>query len=771
MRPIRYRLQIWMRQRWRVLAALSIVIALAGGAALFLLAGAARTMSAPDRYTAWRGALYDVSVQQGQGRPRTAELRALPSTGRVEAVTFVFGGLEASTGRSVDAFVFAGSQDAFGTRLVAGRLPNPSHPGEFAASKSLVNGKGLKLGDRFRLLTFTQAQADAAGFDAGDPQGPSLVATLVGVIAGPADLQDGSQVAVFPPSLLDRGDVGTAATISLASLAPGSTIADMRRELNRLPNGDQFQLDKATWVPPEVRAAVNAQGQGLLIFAAIFVVAAVVVLGQLLSRQLRLLDDERQALLSLGFSRLQLTGEALARASIAAVAGGLGAAALAYAASGFFPHGFVTEVEPHPGRHLDVLVLGVGAVLLASALIVWVLGAAWADGRADRAPRPASLAERMAAAIPSSQAATALRFAFAPTAKRGRQSRTPLFGLTLVFCVMFGALTFGAGLHALVTQPARYGDNFDAVVGAGASQISPEIRAGLARSHDVGALTLYGTTSVSVGAASFDVVGMQTVRGHLVPRVQSGRLPRTSSEVALGSRAARRLRVHVGDEVVVTGATGRRRLRVTGIALVPNVSGADKVGSNLLVTAAGLTAIDSSAAMRAAALDFAPGAPAGASRRLGAAIRSQVGQNDPPGAIVNVRRVRNIPALVAAAVGALALLSLGHLMIVSVRRRRRDLAVLRALGATPRWRTGVIHWQATITATLVLLVAIPVGAAAGGSLYFRFVDKVGADPNPSYPLLWFLAALVGVLALANLVAAGPARRVRRDRSTLTLNQE
>ena len=73
-----------------------------------------------------------------------------------------------------------------------------------------------------------------------------------------------------------------------------------------------------------------------------------------------------------------------------------------------------------------------------------------------------------------------------------------------------------------------------------------------------------------------------------------------------------------------------------------------------------------------------------------------VGPLDTPSEVVNLGRVRDVPFLVASIVGALAVLSLGHQMIVAVRRRRRDFAILRALGVAPRWLTSVVHWQATM---------------------------------------------------------------------------
>ena len=121
-------------------------------------------------------------------------------------------------------------------------------------------------------------------------------------------------------------------------------------------------------------------------------------------------------------------------------------------------------------------------------------------------------------------------------------------------------------------------------------------------------------------------------------------------------------------------------------------------------------------------------------------------------------------------VAAFAMLSLGHQLIVAVRRRRLDLAVLRALGASPRGVTRIIHVQATIVTAAVLVVAIPLGIAAGSATYRPFVDRIGARTDLVIPIGWVLAAAACMLVLANLVAAVPARRARRSSPGHTLTR-
>ena len=72
-----------------------------------------------------------------------------------------------------------------------------------------------------------------------------------------------------------------------ADLAPGADLDDLRAQLNALPGGEVFAIEESAVVAEEVRVAVAAQAQALAVLATIVALAAIVVLTQVLSRQLR----------------------------------------------------------------------------------------------------------------------------------------------------------------------------------------------------------------------------------------------------------------------------------------------------------------------------------------------------------------------------------------------------------------------------------------------------------------------------------------------------
>jgi hypothetical protein len=769
---VAYRLRRRFRARWRAALALALVVAVLGGVVLSLVAGASRTLSAPDRYGEAQGVDFGISVQQEGGRPVTEQIRALPAVAEIVAATFVFGQLVpagAPPEQAVDGLVFAGNQLAFGTRVVEGRDAGPANPEEFVMSRSLAASAGAQLGDRFDLWVIPSGPASEKGFEAADQAAPLLTTALVGIIDGPAELQSGYGVSAVPATMLDRGDVGVSSTVSSLRLTPGSTIEDLRSQLDGLGADTQLGIDPdlSDWVSNDVRRAVSARGQGLAVMAAIGSAATVVVVGQVIGRHVRIDEQERLVLSAMGLTRREIAAEPLLAAAASVVLGTVVAVGAGWAASGWFPIGFVRHIEPDAGRRFDVLPLVGGALALALLLIGWVLAALLGGRRHGSRRRPLVVpAVARRGPVPVT---TGLRFAFVRQASDPSGPLAAVVGMLLVLGVGAGALTFGASLDDLVEHRELWGDRFDVGIGGqGGEEVPAEAVATVQDRPEVEAVALLGSVLTNVGAQQFDVTGMEAVRGSGAPPVFEGRLPEGADELAVGRVAARRLSVDVGDELTVVGPAGPRTLRVTGIAVIPGADGASGVGEGGLVTFDGLRLLDPEAAPSVAAVRFRPDAPPDAAERLSADLGFTVGPPDRPDAITNVARVRAIPYVVAAILGVLAMLNLAHQLIVSTQRRRRDLAVLQALGAERRWVSAVVHWQASLFTLAVVALSVPLGLLAGRLVYRAFVDRIGALDTVALPLLGFAAALLALVVMANVVAAPNAHRARHPhRGVLT----
>ena len=144
----------------------------------------------------------------------------------------------------------------------------------------------------------------------------------------------------------------------------------------------------------------------------------------------------------------------------------------------------------------------------------------------------------------------------------------------------------------------------------------------------------------------------------------------------------------------------------------------------------------------------------------------------PPVTMVQVvKDVAALPLALSAFLAVLAVGAVGHALSIAVRRRRHELAVLRALGLT-RWQSRlVIVTQATLLAVIGLAFGIPLGIALGRTLWRAAADIAPLAYQP--PLAPWALLLIGPLALlaANLLAAWPARRAARLRTAQILRTE
>src|SRR6202034_2209300 len=124
-----------------------------------------------------------------------------------------------------------------------------------------------------------------------------------------------------------------------------------------------------------------------------------------------------------------------------------------------------------------------------------------------------------------------------------------------------------------------------------------------------------------------------------------------------------------------------------------------------------------------------------------------------------------------AVLALLAVGTLAHVLLTGVRRRRRDLAVLKTLGLTRAQLLRVVSWQASALAATALLVGLPLGILVGRWSWNLFAGAAGVASDAEVPVLLVLVAIPAVLVLANLIAAGPGWAAARLRPALVLRSE
>ena len=104
----------------------------------------------------------------------------------------------------------------------------------------------------------------------------------------------------------------------------------------------------------------------------------------------------------------------------------------------------------------------------------------------------------------------------------------------------------------------------------------------------------------------------------------------------------------------------------------------------------------------------------------------------------------------------LALVAVGHALVTSVRRHRRELAVLKTLGFDRHQIRATVAWQATTIATAGLIVGIPAGVIIGSLVWRQVANGLGISTTPAVPALALILVIPCALAAVNVIAFFPA---------------
>jgi ABC-type antimicrobial peptide transport system permease subunit len=139
--------------------------------------------------------------------------------------------------------------------------------------------------------------------------------------------------------------------------------------------------------------------------------------------------------------------------------------------------------------------------------------------------------------------------------------------------------------------------------------------------------------------------------------------------------------------------------------------------------------------------------------------------------VLNASQMGSQPLALATGVAAAAVLALGLTVLASVRQRRRELALLKALGLRGRQLRAVVAWQTSITLVVATAVGVPLGLVAGRWAWASFANAIGVVPTPVVPQLSLVAGVAALLVAGNLLAAGPAAIAARIPPATTLRAE
>jgi len=140
-------------------------------------------------------------------------------------------------------------------------------------------------------------------------------------------------------------------------------------------------------------------------------------------------------------------------------------------------------------------------------------------------------------------------------------------------------------------------------------------------------------------------------------------------------------------------------------------------------------------------------------------------------AVLNAGHLRGQPLALALGIAAAATVSLALTVLSLVRRRRRELALLKTLGMTRGQVRAVIAWQTTLTLVIAAVVGGPLGVIAGRWAWRAFAGSLGVAPVTEVPVLIVVGLLAALILAGNLLAAVPAALAARTQPAITLRTE
>jgi hypothetical protein len=791
-------LRIELRRRWRSLAVLALLVALATGTVLTAVAGARRGATAAQRL--WDRTLpATATVLPNDPKFDWARVRALPEVEALSGVAIAPFFVDELPGYSSDPPpADAAAMDTVERPVVlAGRLADPSRADELVMTARFADSYGKHVGDTLTVHLMTPQQAEDPSFFGGGtpPAGPRIRARVVGVVRSPWFSDEaGLPGKLFPTGALftryPANFIGAHQTFgfvnALVRLKGGEAdLPAFRRHLAAVTGRSDIDVwDNADFLRQEQKGD-GFESACLLAFGLAALVAALVLVGQALARGVAAGAADLRVLRSLGLRRGQGTVVATAAPALAALAGATLGVAAAVVASRWLPIGAAAAVEPAPGVDVDPAVLGGGwlaaqaAVLAGAAVSAW-LALSTRDGAAG-AHRSAVAAATARAGLPVPVVVGA-RFALEPG--RGPAAvpvRSALVGAVTGVLGVLAALTFSAGVTDAAGTPARFGQTFalEAYLGENGADWSPPapVLAAAARDPDVTAVDDARIAVADSRDTSITMYTYQAASGGAAPVVlRSGRMPLSAGEVVLAPTTAQQLHASVGSTVPLRG-TRSGTATVSGIGFVPEGSH-NSYDAGGWLTRAGYDRLFDGFKYHRGLIAIRPGIDAGAVlARLTRSVTAATGAPAPldaiapPTQVAAIRNVRRLPAALGIFLGVLAVGAVGHALATAVRRRRVEVAVLQALGMT-RWQSrGLVVTQASVLALAGLAFGVPLGVALG-----RLLWRVVADYTPLQyvpPAAVWALLLVGPLALllANLLAAWPGHQAARLRIGHVLRAE
>jgi hypothetical protein len=401
---------------------------------------------------------------------------------------------------------------------------------------------------------------------------------------------------------------------------------------------------------------------------------------------------------------------------------------------------------------------------------------------------------------------------FALESPRGRAEvpvRSILVGAVLAVTLMTTTLTFASGLNTLVSRPALYGWNWDYMFNP-VNNVPPILLRDLQRDPDVAQWSGANYNVVNVNGQTVPMI-LSAPHAKVVPPILSGHGLHNDHQIVLGNQTLALLHEKVGETVTVSYGSPSSapvyipptKLTIVGTATFPAIGYASAVAEH---TSMGTGALlpegfePRSFAQAIASKDPNLNGPELVFVRLRAGVSASAGKRnleriahaanvvfnkDPqaygnvvtvlgvqrPAQIVNYRSIGATPIVLATGLASGAVIALALTLIASVRRRRRDLAIMKTLGFTRRMLAAAVAWQAAVDGIIGAVIGIPLGILIGRELWTLFARDINAVPQPTVPATAIIVVGIGTMVVATVAALWPGRSAATTSPGLVLRSE
>jgi hypothetical protein len=819
-----YRLRATRRSELSYFFTVILLVGALGGLSMGAVAAARSTQSSPSDYTAsahvpplyvFDGVINpSIGLDSAYNPSLLKKLSHLPYVEHVESTVELNMGpltsqgkpLGVASGVNAEASVNGLDFNEDPVTVTDGHVPNPHKAHEFVLDGRSAKAFGYHVGEEVPIgwLTNTQAYSGDLSSNSTIPADQRTRAKLVGIAGGQAtslfedqDEATNESLMLFTPALTDKllaccsNDMLSALTLQGGNRHLTAVETEVK---SVLPKGLPFVYVELRDRLAVADSTLRPESIALGVFGGIAGVATLLIAAQVITRRARLRTPDLDIVRALGADPTQCLCDGLLGSLGAVLFGSALAGVVAVALSPLGPLGPVRPYVPVK-LHPDWTVIGFGV-----SALVFVLGAVAvaASGRSlhtrFRSQRPVSSRVTTAAnrgGLPPA-AVTGIRFALEPGTGRGAVPvRSAILGAILAVTVVVATVTFGSSLNTLVSHPALYGWNwtYDMDGGGGLGDIPGQAAAKLLNAdRQVEAWTGVSYSTLQLDGINVPVMGA-TPGAAIAPPLLSGHGLEGPQQVVLGAQTLGELHKRVGDTVEERAHNGAPvELTIVGTATLPPIGvtgsshlemGSGAVLSDRLIPAAARNLFETKPGPNAILIRIRGGASESAFRSI-ESIGRRLGIAENGGSVLPVQRPAQIlnygslgatPLFLGAALAAGAAAALAITLVTSVRRRRRDLAILKTLGFTRTQLATAVAVQAGVAAVIGCVLGIPTGIALGRGLWNLFAGEISAVPDPTVPAGTIVAIGVVAIILAIAVAMLPGRLAARTSTSQLLHAE